>query len=1027
MVNTRRLIICFATVILAASFSTSVFSQARASLRGVTSDEFGAAIVGATVSLTDASGAAKTATTNADGAYTFSGLAPGKYKIHAIATGFAVSTDADVDVATGRRDPVNISLKIAAIESQVKVNAETPLSTDSSNNANQTVISGRDLDALPDDPDELAAALQALAGPSIGPNGGQIFIDGFSAGNMPPKESIREIRINQNPFSAENDQPSARIEILTKPGTDKLRGNLNLNFNDESLNSRNPFAISSSKRTPFQIRQFGGNLSGPLKKGKASFFLKANRNETDDNELVRATILDPSFNFVQIGQGVLVPRRFTNFSPRLDYAINARNTLVARYSFNHNVQQNVGVGGFSLPEQGFNNSSTSQVFQVTETAVINATTVNETRFQFNHNRFESLANSTIPALSVSGAFTGGGSQGGHSINTSNRWELSNFTQIQKGTHTIKFGGRVRDVSITDINPTNFGGQWTFNGGITGLTSLQRYQRTLQLMSQGFNAAQIRAQGGGAATFSIYAGNPLATVSQHDIEPYIQDDWRYKPNLTFSYGLRYEIQNNAGSKLDFAPRVAVAWSPGAGDSTHPPKTVFRLGAGVFYNRFSEGSTLTTHHNNGVNISQYIFTESANPGVPTDPATLAVLNQYRCANGSFTPDCIGVIPSFSTTSGTQQSTWTVVPNLKIPTIYVAGGQVERQLPHNFTVTVGTYAVRIMHVIRARDINAPLPPNFTTRPNPTRGEINQFEGSGKLHQEQLFVGFSSRLNPQFSLNGNYVLSKTTNDTDGQGGSLFPMNSYDLTGEFGRGGGDVRHRFFLFGTYNSKLWKLVFAPFVTASSAPPFNIYTGLDSNLDRVGNNERPTFAALNAYCTTFPTRCTGIHLNGNTSNQIIPRNFGQASGQFTANLRITRTFGFGDVHKAGAANQGSKPNTASAAGDKRGGPGTPGSRGPMIAGGGEGKGPGGGGEGRGGGGMGGGGGGATDKKYTLTVSLYVQNILNTVNLGNYEGNLSSPLFGQPQSVAGSFGGFGPGGGGGSPNAGNRRIYLNLRLNF
>src|SRR5712691_8847138 len=332
---TRRLLICVAAMILIAAFSTSTFAQARASVRGVISDEFGAAIVGATVSLTDASGAAKTATTNADGAYVFNGLAPGKYKIHAVATGFAVSTDVDVDVATGRRDPVNITLKIAAIESQVKVNAEAPLSTDSSNNANQTVISGRDLDALPDDPDELAAALQALAGPSIGPNGGQIFIDGFSGGNMPPKESIREIRINQNPFSAENDQPSARIDILTRPGTDKLRGNLSFNFNDESLNSRNPFAISSSKRTPFQIRQMGGNLSGPLKARKESFFLEVNRNNTNDNGLVRATILDPAFNIIQIGQGVVLPTRFTNFSPRLDYAINARNTLVARYSFNH--------------------------------------------------------------------------------------------------------------------------------------------------------------------------------------------------------------------------------------------------------------------------------------------------------------------------------------------------------------------------------------------------------------------------------------------------------------------------------------------------------------------------------------------------------------------------------------------------------------------------------------------------------------------------------------------------------------------
>jgi hypothetical protein len=1020
MMNTRKLLICFAALILATAFSTSVFAQARASLRGVISDEFGAAIVGATVTLTDASGVAKTATTNADGAYAFSGLAPGKYKIHAISTGFAVSTDADVDVAAGRRDPVNISLKIAGIESQVKVNAETPLSTDSSNNANQTVISGRDLDALPDDPDELAAALQALAGPSIGPNGGQIFIDGFSGGNMPPKESIREIRINQNPFSAENDQPSARIEILTKPGSDKMRGSVNLNFTDESLNSRNPFAISSSKRTPFQQRQFGGNLSGPLKKGKASFFLEGNRNDTDDNEIVRATILDPSFNFVQIGQGVVVPRRFTNFSPRLDYAINAKNTLVSRYSYNHNVTRNNGVNGFSLPERGYNNANTSQSFQVTETAVLNATTVNETRFQFNHNHSESFADNTKPVLNVSGAFIGGGSQGGHSISTRNNWELSNFTQIQKGTHTIKFGGRVRGVSITDITPNNFGGQWTFNGGVTGLTSIQRYQRTLQLMQAGMTPTQIRAAGGGAATFSIFAGNPLATVSQFDVEPYIQDDWRYKPNLTISYGLRYEIQDNANSKLDFAPRVAVAWSPGAANSTKPPKTVLRFGGGVFYNRFSEGNTLVTHHNNGTNITQFVFTESTNPAIPTDATTLAVLNQYRCANGSVTPDCIGLIPSYPTTGGVTQTIYKVEPNLKIPTVYVLGGQVERQLPHSFTVSVGAYTVRVQHVLRTRDINAPLPPNYTTRPDPTRGEIYQYEASGKMHQEQMFVGFSSRLNPQFSLSGSYVLSKTTSDSEGPGS--FPMNSYDLASEFGRGSGDVRHRFNLFGTYNSKLWKLVFAPLITVNSAPPFNIITGLDSNQDRLAN-ERPTFAVLSAYCSQFATRCAGVvPAFSNTSNDFIPRNFGIGHSQFTAALRITRTFGFGETARSAAANRARENTTA----DAKRGAGSPGARGPMISTGGAG---GGGGERGGGGGMPGmmgGGAGASDKKYTLTVSLQMLNILNKVNLGTPVGSLSSSIFGQSQGLVGSFGGFG-GGGGGSPNAGNRKIYLNLRLNF
>src|SRR5437764_14249807 len=308
----KKLTTWIASALLTLALAAPVaLAQARASLRGSVVDEAGAVILGATVTLKDASGAQKTATSNADGAYAFNGLAPGKYMIHVTAAGFATSEDAPVDVAAGRRDPGNITLKIAAIESQVSVNANAPLSTESTNNANQTLITGRDLDALPDHPTEWAAALPALAGPSIGPNGGQIFIDGFSGGNMPPKESIREIRINQNPFAAENDQPSGRIDILTRPGTDKFRGSASVNFNDESLNSRNPFAVSSSKRTPFQIRQFSGSISGPIVKKKASFFFEGNRNETDDNELIRATILDPAFNIVQIGQGFLVPRRNT--------------------------------------------------------------------------------------------------------------------------------------------------------------------------------------------------------------------------------------------------------------------------------------------------------------------------------------------------------------------------------------------------------------------------------------------------------------------------------------------------------------------------------------------------------------------------------------------------------------------------------------------------------------------------------------------------------------------------------------------
>jgi hypothetical protein len=144
------------------------------------------------------------------------------------------------------------------------------MNTDPANNADAVVLRGQDLDVLPDDPEALASAVQAMAGPTVGPDGGGVFIDGFTGGRMPPKESIREVRINQNPFNAENSGIGfGRIDILTKPGMDKLRVSSFFNFGDESLNSRNPFAPT---RAPFQVRYYGGSLSGPVIPQKASFF-----------------------------------------------------------------------------------------------------------------------------------------------------------------------------------------------------------------------------------------------------------------------------------------------------------------------------------------------------------------------------------------------------------------------------------------------------------------------------------------------------------------------------------------------------------------------------------------------------------------------------------------------------------------------------------------------------------------------------------------------------------------------------------
>lgn len=1050
--NILRQSLGFALIVALASV-VALAQQTRGTLRGVVKDELGGTIVGATLTLTDASGVEKTTTTNGEGAYVFSGLAPGKYSLRATAIGFAISDETEVDLTPGARQIADLTLKVTIEEQKVTIAAETPLSTESTNNANQTLITGKDLDALPDDPDELAAALQALAGPSMGPNGGQIFVDGFSGGRLPPKESIREIRINQNPFAAENDQPSGRIDILTRPGTDKTRGSAFFNFQDESFNSRNPFATSSPKRSPFQLRQYGGSLGGPLVKKRASYFIDIERREIDDNELVKATILDSNLNPFSLGFGVVVPRRNITLSPRLDYQINTNNTLIARYSFTRSSTENGGVGGFSLPERAFDSSSTQQNIQLTETAILNASMINETKFQFTRQRAENLADNSLPSLNVSSSFIGGSSQIGHVTNTRNNWELQNFLAWSKGNHAFKFGGRLRNVSISDINPNNFGGTFTFTGALVPkldannqpitnqpifVGSLERYRRTLLGQRLGLTPTQIRAMGGGPSQFSISSGNPSATVSQTDYGVYAQDDWRVRPNLTLSYGLRYEGQTNIKSILNFAPRLAVAWSPGAANSAKPPKMVIRAGGGVFYNRFTEGNTLQANRFNGVNQQQFVVSE-----IPLYGA-----NGQFVSPGTSPLDTFPIAPQLSGLSSIgRQITWRVADDLQAPVVYLGGTQVERQLPKRFTLFAGLFLIRIQHVIRARDINAPIPGTNGSRPFGNVGEIYQYESSGSFNQNQLFIGFNNRFSRALTFFSSYSLSKTTNDTDGQGSSLFPANSYDLTGEFGRASFDVRHRLTFAGTINLPWWQVSLNPFIVASSGGPFNITTGQDTNGDRLFT-ERPSFAAAGVDCNNpaaniVCTRYGNFNLRPAVGEALIPRNLGQGPGFVSVNMRISKTWNFGTIHSASAGTSRQTRGEAGQRGEIPGGGRGPGGGVPRIPGEGggggiPGGGPGGGG-GRGGGlaGIGGppGGGGAEAKRYSMQFSLNFQNVLNHVNLSAPVGNLSSPFFGQSLSLNGGFGGFGggPGGGGGGggagggSGAGNRRVTAQVRFNF
>jgi hypothetical protein len=970
IMGARRALAIFALTLFCVAAASA--QQGTGSVRGRVTDELGGAIVNTPVTLTDAGGATKTTTTNENGVYTFGGLAPGRYTINVTSQGFAPYQNAAVDVTGGGTTTLDIVLQVTLEQQQVTVSADTnTVSTDPTNNVGAIVLKPEDLQALPDDPDDLQAALQALAGPSAGPNGGQIYIDGFTGGRFPPKESIREVRINSNPFSAEYDRLGfGRIEIFTKPGSDVFHGTGFFTFNDESLNSRNPFAPN---RAAFQRRQFGGNVSGPIIKKKASFFFDVERREIDDNAIVLAQILDPSFNVITFNQVVATPSRRTTVSPRIDYQLNDKNTIVGRYTFTQ-FSNFGGVGGFTLPSRETSSTSNEHTVQLTETAILNAKTVNETRFQYVHRRTNQTPLGAVgTAIDVEGAFNGGGAPFNLAFNSEDRYEIQNYTTLALGNHSVKFGGRLRHVNLSDFSPSNFSGTFVFTGGtFNGIqyTPLQQYAAVLQGVSGVF-----------PSQFTINAGNPQVAVSQTDFGGYVQDDWRYRPNLTLSAGLRYETQTNIHDKTDFAPRLSFAWAPGAG-ANGQGKTVLRGGVGLFYDRFSESLVEQAARFNGVNEQQYIIQN------PNFFSTIPPLSQLQSAQ----------VP---------QTVYRIAPDLRTPYVMQAAFGVERQLPHNTTVGVNYIGSRTLHLLRSRNINAPLPGTIVRDPTTgritsaqypfgaTAGNIFEYESSGRFNQNQMIVTVRSTINKNISFTANYVLAKANSDTDGAG--TFPANQYDLSGEYGRAAIDVRHRFFLFGNF-SLPYGFRLSPFVIASTGRPFNIVLGRDINGDTLFT-ERPTFAQLSAACAragiTGAQFCTAA-ANVSDPNAVIPRNFGEGPGSFSFNLRFGKTFGFGH-EREGAASGG--------------------------------RGGGGGGGGRGGRGIGGpfgfpGGGGfggdaSSNKRYNLSLSIFARNLFNNVNLSPPVGNLNSPFFGRSLSIAGGFGE--------NTGAGNRTIEAQVRFSF
>jgi hypothetical protein len=954
-------------------------------LHGRVLDPSGAAVPEASVRVVSSSGQSSPAEVKADGSYEVRGLAPGTYTVRAEAKGFAVYEQRSVAMVAGQGKKLDITLRLAEEKEQVTVSDRiTQVSVAPSENASSLVIKGEDLQALSDDPDELQSELEALAGPSAGPNGGQIYVDGFTAGQLPPKADILEIRINHNPFSAEYDRLGyGRIEITTRPGASHLHGQILGNLNDSAFNSRNPFA---TQEPGYHSEFFNGSIGDALSRN-ASFFFTFFRRQIQDNAIVSAWVLGPSPTFTptQFNEAIATPSNRTNLSPRFDYQLSQNNVLTVRYQFFDNNTHNGGIGQFSLPSQGVNGHSLEDTLQVSDTQVFSAKTLNQFRFQYLHDNATQMAENFQPTISVLASFTGGGSSSGVSSDTQNRYEVQDLISLFMGRHTLVVGGRLRDMQDSNSSDAGFNGTFTF-------PTLSAYQAAEQALAA--CAGQATCEASGASQFVINTGHPLASVNLVDVGLFAQDEWQLPGNKTLSLGLRWESQNDIHDHSDFAPRIGFAWGFHRAPRG-PAKTVLRAGFGLFYDRFPSGLVMNTERLNGVNQQQFI--------VPT-------------------PDFFPNTPSISTLeslSVVYPSRDQIASDLRAPYTLQSALSLEQQVTKNATLSVTYLRSHGVHQLLTDDINAPLPgtfplgePDLGVRPyGYSDGNIYQYESAGLFTQNQLITNFNLRMGAKLSLFGYYTLSYANSDTTGN--SAGPaMNPYNFMESYGRASFDVRNRVFLSGTV-SLTHGFSLNPFMVTASGAPFNVTVGQDLFGTGVFN-ARPAFAAPGASGPDIvATRLGNFNIAPFTNEALIPVNNFEGPSSFTLNLRLSKTFSFGKEVTRQASTGGG--------GGGFGGGGF-GGRG-MGGGGGRGMGGGGGRGMGGGGGRGGpfGPGNTGNRRYSLTFSAYARNVLNNVNLGMPSGVIGSRYFDQSNSLGGVFGG------GGASQAANRRIDFQMVFSF
>ncbi len=838
--------------------------EANGGIHGVVTDPNGGAIRDAKIRATNlATGFQREVPSNGQGEFEVPLLPLGKYKVDAAAPGFAPFSQAGVTVDLAKSSLVNIALSLGSATQAVTVQADATIlntqSFDVSGSMNQKSIENMPITSR--NTFNLALYAPGLNGtrddefgnPTFAFGGMQrrgFLIDGIDntqrggpgrLGIFSP-ETIQEVKVLSNSMAAEYGRTvGGMISMVTKGGTNDTNGEFLALFRRPGLIARPSLAPQPK---PFQQwATYNLNLGGHIRKDKLFYFVSAEYEPEDGARpitITPANALALNIPASDLGSAPF-KQRFRTYLGRLDYQLNQNNNFYVRYSEFFTPSQYNTSGGQMPKSAGNNFTDRDDTFASQWTSILSPDTINELRFGLLRREFTRPPVSGVigPVISISGVATlDSNTSAGQYYDELQYNFIDNFSR-RWGRHQLKFGTDIDTIHVTSLDRLLV--QYTF-------ASLSQYLNTVNKVTnpatgRPFNYTQLTQD----------FGTNTAAHRTTPINFFAQDDFHLSPNLTLSYGLRWEyrvfpdLSQNAplaisrtipSDPLDFAPRFGFAWQ-------FTPKTVVRGGYGIFYDTLNLRNISLVDRQNGNQVLRYVISgaDANAPQYPSSFASAAVAASYLQK-----PSVNGFSTHFRTQYAQQ-----------------ANMQLEQELSRDVSVTVGLqwYGGHREPILIDSNLGPAVGtladgrPVFSSanRPNPNYNQILQFQSVGNSVYYGGFVSVNKRFSRGFQLVASYTLGYAFNDNDsvGDNGSS-AYNPTNLRRDWGWSSSDQRHRFVAQGVWqpavpvqgfaSTVLNGWLIAPDLTYTSAFPVSAVAGSDLNGDSV-NNDFPVFQTRNQF--------------------------------------------------------------------------------------------------------------------------------------------------------------------------------------